>query len=53
MEQRASSLAEVDKLNIIFFGEMDISSEEKKLRVVMAADLQKLLPRKDLAVKYS
>lgn len=43
MEQRASSLAEVDKLNIIFFGEMDISSEEKKLRVVMAADFQKLL----------
>lgn len=45
MKQQANSLAEVDKLNIIFFGEMDISSAEKSLRVVMAAALSKPLLR--------
>lgn len=43
MEPRANNLAEVDKLNIVYFGEMDISSEEKMLRVVMAAALQNIL----------
>lgn len=45
MKQQANSLAEVDQLNIIFFGEMDISSAEKSLRVVMAAALSKPLLR--------
>lgn len=37
--QQAENLAEVDRLNIIFFGEMDLTTAEKKLRVVMAAAL--------------
>lgn len=43
MAQRANDLAAVDRLNIIFFGEMDISSAEKRLRVVMASALQRIL----------
>lgn len=43
MAQKAHSLAAVDQLNIIFFGEMDISTAEKRLRVVMAAALQRIL----------
>ena len=42
---QANSLAAVDQLNIIFFGEMDITSAEKRLRVVMAAALQRILLR--------
>lgn len=42
---KANSLAAVDQLNIIFFGEMDITSAEKRLRVVMAAALQRILLR--------
>ena len=42
---QAHSLAAVDQLNIIFFGEMDITSAEKRLRVVMAAALQRILLR--------
>lgn len=42
---QANSLAAVDRLNIIFFGEMDITSAEKRLRVVMAAALQRILLR--------
>lgn len=40
---QAHDLAAVDQLNVIFFGEMDISSAEKRLRVVMAAVLQRIL----------
>lgn len=54
MKQQANSLAEVDKLNIIFFGEMDISSAEKSLRVVMAAALAKPLLRfYDIVQRFS
>lgn len=42
---KAHDLAAVDQLNIIFFGEMDITSAEKRLRVVMAAALQRILLR--------
>ena len=40
---RAHNLAEVDRLNIIFFGEMELTDAEKALRVVMAAALAKIL----------
>lgn len=42
---QAHDLAAVDQLNVIFFGEMDIASAEKRLRVVMAAALQRILLR--------
>lgn len=38
-----SNLASVDKLNVIFFGEMDISTAEKRFRVVMAAAFERIL----------
>lgn len=39
------SLAEVDRLNIIFFGEMELSAAERKLRTVMAAALLDIVRR--------
>lgn len=42
MEQ-ANNLASVDQLNIVFFGEMDITTSEKRMRVIMAAALQPIL----------
>lgn len=39
------SLAEVDRLNIIFFGEMELSAAERKLRTVMAAALLEIVRR--------
>ena len=42
---RAHNLAEVDRLNIIFFGEMELTDAEKALRVIMAAALSKILLR--------
>ena len=38
-----SNLSSVDKLNVIFFGEMDISAAEKRFRVVMAAAFERIL----------
>ena len=38
-----SNFASVDKLNVIFFGEMDISTAEKRFRVVMAAAFERIL----------
>lgn len=35
-------LADVDRLNILFFGEMDISDVEKMLRIRMATELERL-----------
>ncbi len=32
-----SSLASVDRLNILYYGEMELSTAEKKMRIVMAA----------------
>lgn len=34
------SLAAIDKLNILYYGEMELTTNEKKLRIVMASELQ-------------
>lgn len=34
------SLSAIDKLNVLYYGEMELTAEEKKLRIVMASDLQ-------------
>ena len=38
-------LSQVDRLNIIFFGEMELPAAERKLRAVMAAALQEIVRR--------
>lgn len=35
-----ASLASVDRLNVLYYGEMELTAEEKKLRIVMAGELQ-------------
>ena len=35
-----ASLASVDRLNILYYGEMELPAAEKKLRIVMAGAFQ-------------
>ncbi len=35
-----AKLASVDRLNVLYYGEMELTAEEKKLRIVMASELQ-------------
>lgn len=36
-----ANLASVDRLNVLYYGEMELTAAEKKLRIVMASELQK------------
>lgn len=44
-------LADIDRLNILYFGEMDISAKERALRVRMAAEFEALVRKYLLALQ--
>ena len=41
------TLAEIDRLNILYFGDMQLPAKEKALRVRMAAEFEVLVRKSD------